>query len=222
MAGERTIAFVDLAGFTALTEAHGDDAAVDLLDTFTAAAAASVADTTAELVKTIGDAVMLAAPSPGIGLDAARRVFEACYANDAFPEPRGGLHHGPVVARDGDYYGATVNLAARVASRAGSGQALATAEVANAARDAGLVILELGAHQLRNIRQPVELWTIELCPTQFDFSIDPVCRMRVSSQAAVARVHHAGREHWLCSLDCLRAFGADPDHYIDTAAPTQS
>jgi hypothetical protein len=87
VAVERTIASSTSPG-TALTEAHGDDAAVDLFDTVTAAAAESVADATAELVKTIGDAVMLAAPSPGIGLDAARRVFEACYANDAFLEPR--------------------------------------------------------------------------------------------------------------------------------------
>ena len=216
MSLERTIVFVDLAGFTALTEAHGDDAAVDLLDTFTAAAMESVADTTAELVKTIGDAVMLAAPSASVGLDATRRVFEACYANDAFPEPRGGLHHGPVVARDGDYFGATVNLAARVASRAGSGQTLVTAEIAQAARDAGLDTLELGAHQLRNIRQPVELWAVELCPTHFEFSIDPVCRMRISSRAATARVHHGGREHWLCSVDCLRTFAADPDHYLES------
>ncbi len=216
MAVERTIVFVDLAGFTALTEAHGDDAAVDLLDTFAAAAVEAVADTTAEFVKTIGDAVMLAAPSPGVGLDAARSMFEACYASDAFPEPRAGLHHGPVVARDGDYFGATVNLAARVASRAGGGQTLATADVARAARDAGLDTVELGAHQLRNIRQPVELWAVELCTTHFDFSIDPVCRMRVSSLAAVARVRHAGRELWLCSLDCLRAFAADPDHFLST------
>ncbi|HEX4983777.1 MAG TPA: adenylate/guanylate cyclase domain-containing protein [Ilumatobacteraceae bacterium] len=216
MAVERTIAFVDLAGFTALTEAHGDDAAVDLLDTFAAAAVESVADTTAELVKTIGDALMLAAPSPDVGLHAARRVYEACYANDAFPEPRGGLHHGPVVARDGDYFGATVNLAARVASRAESGQTLVTSAVASAARDAGLDTLELGSHQLRNIRHPVELWAVELCPAPLDFSIDPVCRMRVSSHAAVARVHHRGREHWLCSLDCLRAFSSNPDDYLDS------
>jgi adenylate cyclase len=222
VAVERTIAFVDLAGFTALTEAHGDDIAVDLLDTFAAAAVESVADTTAELVKTIGDAVMLAAPSPGVGLDATRRVFEACYASDAFPEPRGGLHHGPVVARDGDYFGATVNLAARVASRARSGQALATADVASAARDAGLDTFELGAQQLRNIRQPIELWAVELCPAHFEFSIDPVCRMRVSSQAAVARVHHSGREYWLCSLDCLRVFAAEPEAYVEAADPPPS
>jgi hypothetical protein len=46
--------------------------------------------------------------------------------------------------------------------------------------------------------------------------------MRVSNKAAVARVHHADREHWLCSLDCLRAFSADPDHYLDNGVPSQS
>lgn len=213
---ERTIAFVDLAGFTALTEAHGDQPALDLVDDFTRLARDAVADVDAEVVKTIGDAVMLAAATPADAIAAVKALFEACYERDGFPEPRGGLHHGPVLARDGDYFGATVNLAARVASRAGSGQALATTAIADAARDTGLDIVELGPHQLRNVLDPVALWAIELCPTHIDLSIDPVCRMRISCQAAVARVRHGGTEHWLCSLDCLRAFAADPDRYLTT------
>ena len=215
MTVERTIAFVDLAGFTALTEVHGDAAAIDLLDTFSAVARLAVG-CGAELVKTIGDAVMLAAPDPATGIAAVRRVFEECYEKDSFLEPRGGLHHGPVIARDGDYFGASVNLAARVASRAGTGQALATTAVAQAARDAGLDTAELGPQQLRNILEPVDIWAVELCPTHVDMSVDPVCRMRLSCQAAVARVRHAGSEHWLCSLVCLRTFAAAPDRYIQT------
>ena len=214
---ERTIAFVDLAGFTALTEAHGDESAVDLVEDFTRIARAGVADLHAEVVKTIGDAVRVAASTPADGIAAVKALFEACYDRDGFPEPRGGLHHGPVVARDGDFFGATVNLAARVASRAGSGQTLATTAVADAAQHAGIDLVELGPHQLRNVLDPVELWAIELCPTHVDLSIDPVCRMRVSCQAAVARVRHRGAEHWLCSLDCLRAFAADPDRYLTAA-----
>ena len=213
MTTERTIAFVDLAGFTALTEAHGDAAAVDLLDTFAAVARVAIGEG-AELVKTVGDAVMLAAPDPATGLAAVRRVFEECYAKDSFLEPRGGLHHGPVIGRDGDYFGATVNLAARVASRAGTGQALATAAVADAARVAGIDIVALGPHSLRNILAPVELWALDLCATHLDLSIDPVCRMRLSCQAGVARVRYGGIEHWLCSFECLRTFAANPDLYV--------
>lgn len=212
---ERTIGFIDLAGFTALTEAHGDQAALDLVDEFARQAADAVTRAGAELVKTVGDAVMLAAPDATVGLEAVRLVFEACYSTDAFPEPRAGLHHGPVLARGGDYFGATVNLAARVASRAGSGQAFATEAVALAAQAGGLDVIELGQQRFRNVLEPVEVWAVELCPTHIDLSVDPVCRMRLGCQAAVARVRLAGVEHWLCSLECLRAFAANPDLYLD-------
>ncbi len=219
MSDERTIAFVDLAGFTALTEAHGDQAALDLVDDFARHATDAVARAGGELVKTVGDAVMLAAPNSAVGLEAVRLVFEACYATDSFPEPRAGLRHGTVIARDGDYFGATVNLAARVASRAGSGQAFATRAVAHAAQAAGLDVVELGQQRFRNVLDPVDVWAVELCPTHVDLSVDPVCRMRLSCQAAIARVRHAGVEHWLCSLECLRAFAANPDLYVDDEGP---
>ena len=80
-------------------------------------------------------------------------------------------------------------------------------------------VVALGAHQLRNILDPVELWALELCATQVDLSIDPVCRMRLSCQAAVGRVRHLGVEHRFCSLACVAAFASDPDRYL-TAAST--
>ena len=215
MSDDRTIAFIDLAGYTALTEVHGDHASLDLLDVFTANARLAIEATGSEYVKSIGDAIMLAAPNPTDGLEAVRLLFEACYASEAFPEPRAGLHHGAVVARDGDYFGATVNLAARVAGRAQSGQTLVTGAVVEAARAADFDIVELGLQRFRNVLEPLDVWSVELCPTHVDLSVDPVCRMRLSCQVAIARVRHAGREHSLCSLDCLRAFAADPDLYLE-------
>ena len=211
MTAERTIAFVDLAGFTSPTDVHGDDAAVDLMDDFSRLAAHAVDASGAQLVKTIGDAVMLAAATPGSGLDAD-------YQRDGLPQPPAGLHDGPVVDRGGDYFGATVNLAARVAGRAGSGQALVTATVLGAAQSPDVDVVALGAHQLRNIRDPVERWALELCATQVDLSVDPVCRMRRSCPAAVARVRHPGVEHGFCSLACVAAFANDPDRYLTEAS----
>jgi len=218
MTTERTIAFVDLAGFTALTDVHGDDAAIDLVDDFTALAADACRDTGANLVKTVGDAVMLAASSPGAGLDAVARLFHDAYERDGFPEPRAGLHHGPVVERGGDYFGATVNLAARVAGRAGSGQALVTAAFVVPAEAAQLDVVVLGSHQMRNVLEPVELWAVELCATNVDVSVDPVCRMRVDCHAALGSIRHAGIEHRFCSLACVTAFATDPDRYLSQAA----
>jgi class 3 adenylate cyclase len=218
MSTQRTIAFVDLAGFTALTEAHGDQAAVDLIDTFTDIANTAIDGTGTELVKTIGDAVMLAATTPDRAVVAVQRLFEAAYDLSGFPEPRAGLHHGSVIDRDDDFFGATVNLAARVASRAGSGQALATSTILDAVHRADIDTVSLGLHQLRNLVEPVELWALELCPTHIDLSVDPVCRMRLACQAAIGRVRHNGVEHRLCSLECTAAFAADPDRYLDPGA----
>lgn len=218
MTTERTIAFVDLAGFTALTDVHGDEAAADLVDDFTEIATVAVSAGGVELVKTIGDAVMFAALTPENGLDAVRRVFHATFERDGFPEPRAGIHHGPVVQRRGDYFGATVNLAARVASRAGSGQALVTATILDAVVAADLDAVPTGPHQLRNVLDPVELWAIELCATHIDISVDPVCRMRLSCQAAVARIRHEGVEHRFCSLACVAAFATAPDRYLTGAS----
>ena len=213
MNAERTIAFIDLAGFTALTEVHGDEAAVDLVDAFVALVRDAIGPDGA-LVKTIGDAVMLAFRDPAAALLAVRRVFEACYATDGFPEPRAGLHHGPVIEREGDWFGATVNLAARVASRAGSGQTFGTATIAASAESLGIDAVDIGEHAMRNVLDPVALWTIELCPTHVDLSVDPVCRMQVGCQAAAGRVRYAGVEHWFCSLTCVGTFVADPDRYV--------
>ena len=214
MTVERTIAFVDLAGFTALTDVHGDHAAVDLVDDFTGIATEAASVAGAELIKTVGDAVMLAAATPESGLGAVRHLFHAAYERDGFPEPRAGLHHGSVVERGGDYFGATVNLAARVASRAGSGQALVTATILDAALAVDVDAVALGPHQLRNILDPVDLWAVELCATHVDLSVDPVCRMRLSCHAAVGRVRHQGVEHRFCSLACVAAFATDPDRYL--------
>lgn len=213
MSVERTIAFIDLAGFTALTEVHGDDAAVDLVDGFLALVRDAI-NADAELVKSIGDAVMLSFPGPEVALDAVRNVFEACYAIDAFPEPRAGLHHGTVVERAGDWFGATVNLAARVASRAGSGQTFGTQPIAVAADRMGIDTVDVGEHALRNVLDPVALWAIELCPAHVDLSVDPVCRMRVGCQAAIGRIRYKGVEYSFCSLPCVRAFAVAPDRYV--------
>lgn len=214
MTTERTIVFVDLAGFTALTDVHGDGAAVDLIDEFTQMADGAATTSGAEMVKTIGDAVMLAAPTPSIGLEATRDLFHATYERDGFPEPRAGLHHGSVIERAGDYFGSTVNLAARAASRAGSGQALVTHTILDAATAADIDAVAFGSHALRNVRDPVELWALELCATHVDLSVDPVCRMRLSCQATVGRIGHRGVEHRFCSLACVAAFAVDADSYL--------
>ncbi len=208
----RTFAFVDLAGFTALTEVHGDEVAVDVVGAFFDRARSAVAGR-GQLVKTLGDAVMLAFASPTDALVAVGELLEASVADSTLPAPRAGLNHGPAIRQDDDWFGAAVNLAARIASQASGGETLATAGVASAARGLGLPTVDLGCFDLRNILEPVELFQIELVPPVEAISIDPVCRMQIAHTSAAGRLRRDDVDLWFCSLMCVEAFISEPSRY---------
>jgi adenylate cyclase len=209
---DRTFAFVDLCGFTALTEAHGDEEAVATLTRFRGLAASALGPNDL-LVKTIGDAVMLAFDQPAPAIPALRRLFNAASADEAMPLIRAGVHHGSAVEDGMDYFGAAVNLAARVAAHAAGGQLLATTDAALAARDTGEVVTHVGAVALRNIAEPVDLYEIEFRPSS-DIAVDPVCAMKVPTTGPSRIVlRHADRDVWFCGLPCVARYAAAPDRY---------
>lgn len=209
---EATFAFVDLAGFTALTEAHGDDAAADLIARFVAAVDASLGGD-ATIVDRIGDAVFLVGESPERTLRCVQRLWHKGLAEPDFPILHAGLHHGDAVLRDGRWVGTAVNLAARVAAHARGGQVLATRAVAAQATAAGIAARSIGRTSLRNLLEPVELFVLELAPAADESVIDPVCRMRVSADAAPGHLRYGERDFWFCSLECVARFAAAPDAY---------
>src|SRR5436305_13778118 len=98
------VAFADLAGFTALTEAHGDLAAADIAEGL-AGTAESVLATSDQLVKTLGDAVLLTSSDASSGIALVQRLFQACESDARFPDLRAGVHYGPIIRRGGDIFG---------------------------------------------------------------------------------------------------------------------
>jgi class 3 adenylate cyclase/YHS domain-containing protein len=212
---EATFAFVDLAGFTAMTEAHGDAEAVAIVRAFRERAL-QILGADDELVKTIGDAVMLRFPTPRAAITALRQLLHReLVVGDAVLLPRAGAHHGRAVAVDGDYYGAAVNLAARVAGEAGGGQLLVTTPAAMAARDLGAVITHVGSVQLRNVSESVDIWDVRISDGDAKVVTDPVCQMRVpaTGDAAIA-LDWSGQRFHFCGLPCVSRFAADPDRYV--------
>src|SRR5215218_6073505 len=93
---DTAVVFADLAGFTVLTEAHGDITAADVAERLVAVAH-SVLGHDNRLIKTLGDAVLLTSPDPLSGITLVERLFEACEADVRFPDVRAGLHFGPVI-----------------------------------------------------------------------------------------------------------------------------
>lgn len=210
---ERTFVFADLSGFTAMTESHGDDDAAATAIRFGDLARSCLADGVG-LVKTIGDAVMLVAPQPAPALQSAIALRSAVQNEPRFPLLRTGIHHGPCVERDGDYFGAAVNLAARVASHAQAGQLLVTPTVVGAAQALpGVSVRNIGLAAFKNVSAPVNVFEV-VCPDDAAaVTIDPVCRMRVRETEAVARFVHAGRAFLFCSTACAKAFLEVPERY---------
>ena len=203
-----TVAFVDLCGFSALTDVYGDDAAVGVLERFEALVDEAL-EHHGPPVKWIGDAARLAVADP----DAARRVLgrllAACRDEPAIPLTRTGLHHGRVIRRRGDLVGATVNTAARITALAFPGQVLATDGPAASAGVLGLGVRSLGEVALRSMAEPVELHEIELAPPAQPAWIDPVCKMHAPLR------HEQGDtgEPWFCSPRCAEAYERSPETY---------
>lgn len=210
---EATIAFVDLAGFTAHTEAHGDEDAARLATAFAELARAALGPGD-KLIKTLGDAVLVTSPTAEGGIALVDRMLTAAAGENGFPALRAGLHHGPVIAKGGDVFGATVNLAARVANEAYSGEVLGTEPIAAAARDEGIPVIDLGSVSLKNVREKVPLYSLAILVGDADDTIDPVCRQPVDRHVAAGRLTFRGVEHWFCSLSCAAAFASNPAWHV--------
>ena len=213
---DATFAFADIAGFTALTEAHGDEAAFALVGDFAKAVKAELPRVRGEHVKTIGDALMLRIPDPAdailLGLEIANDVM----VDHGAPAVRVGLHHGPAVESEGDYFGATVNLAARVSALASGGEVLVTGSTAARAPELEGVLYESrGRQTLKNVAEPVEIFAALRLgePTEDGLPVDPVCRMLVDPERAAGRLVHDGETYFFCSLACAGAFAQAPDAY---------
>jgi len=211
-----TFLFADIAGFTALTEAHGDEEAATLAADFTDAVKAELAACDGVHVKSIGDALMLRIPDAGEAILLGLRIVGDLMRDHGSPAVRVGLHHGPALERGGDYFGATVNLAARVSAAAVGGEVLLTAQTAALApAPEGVVYESRGRRDLRNIREPVELVAAvrlgEAIDTQL--AIDPVCQMAVDPDRAAGRLTYDGAAYFFCTLECAGEFARRPERF---------
>ena len=160
-----TFLFADIAGYSLLTELHGDEAAADLAMRFVSSASAVAYDHGAEVVKGLGDAVMVHADDAGRAVRLAVDLLTEVGQDDEMPPLHAGLHTGPAVGRGGDWWGASVNIAARVAAAAGPGQILLTeATRLSAGQPESIRLRELGPLRLKNITLPVQVYAASAAP----------------------------------------------------------
>jgi adenylate cyclase len=212
---DATFCFVDIAGYTALTDSHGELAAADLVDDFRDLVKTCV-ESSGHLQSLIGDCALLVFADPIVAMDALSTLYKLIADRQEFPIVRTGLHHGSALVRGDHHFGSTVNLAARVAARAKGGQILCTKYIADTLTRSEVPDIEVehqGLVSLRNLPQPVDLYEIVLLSCPREYAIDPVCKMQVDTRRAAGDLHFNTQTYWFCSLSCVERFAKQPSLY---------
>ena len=150
------ICFLDVTGYTRLTQERGDRAAADLAESLARLVQRSSAEHAGRPVKWLGDGVMFYFREPANGVLAALEMVDGVIGA-GLPPAHVGLHAGPVVMQEGDYYGQTVNVAARIADYARPGEVLVSQTVVEAGRPAGVAFNDIGSVELKGVSGVVQL-----------------------------------------------------------------
>jgi class 3 adenylate cyclase len=152
------MAFVDLAGYTRLTEERGDAAAAEAASAFAVIVEREARARGGTPVKWLGDGVMVAFRDSGGAVAAALSLVDVI-PGAGLPPIHVGIAAGRVVAYAGDYFGRTVNMAARLSARAAAGQVLVNDAAADALRaDARIRCSELGSMDLKGFADSVRVF----------------------------------------------------------------
>jgi class 3 adenylate cyclase len=153
------VVFVDLSSFTRFTREQGDESAVVAATSLQRLADATATRHGGRLVKLLGDGAMLRLNDATVGVEAALDLVEQMSGEGALSS-HAGVHAGPVIERDLDVFGETVNLASRIADVARPGEVLASRAVAETARDAAFGFEPMEATKLKGLSEPVALYRV--------------------------------------------------------------
>lgn len=151
------VVFFDLSGYTNMTERSGDEVAAEHARKLVELIRPLAVTHKGRLVKRLGDGAMLHFPEP---LDAVKCSLALVSATpDAgLPPARAGVNAGPLILRDADFFGRTVNIAARLVDYARPREVLTTREVATTAQGTELVFDQIGPVTLKGVTEPIEVF----------------------------------------------------------------
>jgi adenylate cyclase len=150
--------FCDLKDFTAFADTEGDEAAVAAIDTF-AATVVRERGTEFRFTKALGDGFMLSYGDAEPAVAAGARIIDAMRRDDT-PGVHASVHYGKAIAREGDYFGGAVNLAARLLNAAERDELIATRQTVDACPPE-LTWEPRGTRRVKGVSEPVELFLFE-------------------------------------------------------------
>jgi adenylate cyclase len=155
--GVEASVFADLSGYTRLTEEAGDEAAAGVslaLAHFVNEVAARHAG---EVVKMLGDGVHFHFRDPEDAVRASLEIVESVRPR-GLPPAHIGVNAGPMIYEEGDYFGRTVNIAARIASQAQADQVFVGEDAVREVAPSGFQLVDVGRLHLKGISRPVMVY----------------------------------------------------------------
>jgi class 3 adenylate cyclase len=154
----QAMCFLDLAGYTRLTEERGDRAAAELATRLGAVVSEGARSHGGQAIKWLGDGVMFHFRDAASAVRSALEMVARTPA-EGLPPAHAGISAGPVVQQDGDFYGRTVNRAARIAAFADAGRTLVDGGVIEATAEVtDLEFRTVGPVELKGLPKPVTLF----------------------------------------------------------------
>jgi adenylate cyclase len=151
------ICFVDLTGYTRLTEERGDEVAAQMATSLASLVEDISRRRGGRPIRWLGDGGMFHFKEPGAAVLSGLDMVESA-PRAGLPPMHIGIHTGPVIFQDGDVYGRTVNLASRIASYADAGQVLASEETVRRSPDREVRFQPIGPVSLKGIAKPVTVY----------------------------------------------------------------
>jgi class 3 adenylate cyclase len=209
----RSFAFVDVSGFTALTELEGDERAVDVLTAFRSLLRDICARRGVRIAKWLGDGVMLVCVDTRPLLETILELHYVVGEVGAVETVsiRSGITCGDVILMEGDdYIGHCVNVAARLCDLASAGEALAAPAVKDFLPSWGEIVSETHV-TLRGVEKPVPASSIRMAGSGVDGSRDPICGLPLTHDTAEEIAHDVrGSMVLFCSPGCVDTWRRRP------------
>jgi adenylate cyclase len=150
------VCFLDITGYTRMTQERGDAAAAELATNLSRVVDRTAVRHGGRTIKWLGDGVMFVFPEVGPGVVAALEMADGV-VGAGLPPSHVGLHAGPVIFQGGDYYGATVNMASRIAEYARPGEVLVSQAVVDASSTPQVTFTDIGPVELKGVSGAVQL-----------------------------------------------------------------
>jgi class 3 adenylate cyclase len=217
----QVVMFADLGGSTVIYERLGDTAARRLVADCLARAAAVIREHGGRVLKTIGDEILATFGSADAAVAGAEALLVAFREMDPVPGielgVHVGFHLGPVIEEDGDVFGDTVNVAARVVALAKAGEILTTRSVVDTLSPRWQsYVRPIDRLPLKGKERELEIFAI--APHSPDATIISPHSRRPPPMLRLV-LEHAGREYCVDEAHPVLTIGRAPENDLVLASP---